>query len=442
MLKDVVNCEAGLAAAFVKMPAAKAQSQGFDKFMADMEKRSRDTAPELKERSDDRSRLPQVTRESSPRETQVWERYEAYPAADTEQSPELEEAEVVEDTAVEKESYEALEVVIVEYIAEAVQIPPVVVFELLAVTELEPEELGEPQAANKFLQYLLKVESPAELLTIPEYQESLKQLSEAVKEIAVTEAPPAEPKLALERLAGLVAELDEENRLVITEAEEEAEPFKVAARDEGSASRGSEENAEVSRFYEAAPIVQEAPEVMLQEAQPVEVTTAANPTTIETQAAAVQSAAQAAAASSAVPSQIMQQIVAHVKTIAPENFSELRLTLRPESLGDVSMRIAVQNGVVMALFVAESLRIKEIIESNFNQLRDALEEQGIAVSELFVSVNGDENAEEQLNQFLKARQEALRRLQRAAGLVSDVEEEEQAPIDPAIVLNNTVDFSA
>jgi flagellar hook-length control protein FliK len=140
----------------------------------------------------------------------------------------------------------------------------------------------------------------------------------------------------------------------------------------------------------------------------------------------------------------LEQIVSKVKTVSAENFAELRITLRPEQLGDVSLRIAVQNGVVMALFVAESQRIKEIIEANFNQLRDALSEQGIEVSELFVSVNGEDSGSqmELMNQLPKAQQEAMRRLQRAAGVVAEVEEEEPAPVDPSIVLNNTVEFTA
>jgi flagellar hook-length control protein FliK len=47
------------------------------------------------------------------------------------------------------------------------------------------------------------------------------------------------------------------------------------------------------------------------------------------------------------------------------------------------------------MFVAENQRVKEIIEAGFNQLRDALEEQGISVAQIEVSVgNGDQNQNE------------------------------------------------
>jgi len=94
------------------------------------------------------------------------------------------------------------------------------------------------------------------------------------------------------------------------------------------------------------------------------------------------------------------------------------------------------------MFVAENQRVREIIESNFNQLRDSLEEQGIQVSQLSVSVS-DQDAEERMNQFLKAQQESMERMRRAAG-VGNVDETETEPqaVDPASVLLNTVDFSA
>jgi flagellar hook-length control protein FliK len=92
------------------------------------------------------------------------------------------------------------------------------------------------------------------------------------------------------------------------------------------------------------------------------------------------------------------------------------------------------------MFVAENQRIKEIIEANFNQLRQALQEQGIEVSQLSVSVS-QEDAEERMNQFLKAQQENMRRLQRLAGMAEVEEEAEVMPVtDPT--LENTVDYRA
>ena len=90
------------------------------------------------------------------------------------------------------------------------------------------------------------------------------------------------------------------------------------------------------------------------------------------------------------PQNVMEQIVSHMRFEVRGDMAEIRIQLRPEHLGEVSLRVAMQNGIVVAQFVAESQRVKEIIESNFNQLRDALEQQGINVAEIEVSVSQGE----------------------------------------------------
>jgi len=443
MIKEVAIPEVGLIRPASNRRSNQGSSQGFDRFMTDLENRnSPNTAPEPRERVD---RSQETSRGQEPPL-----REEARPSSEDElPTQEVAETEVTTNESAPAEDEQEVELdieippVIVEVLAEAVQVPPKVVYEVLAAAEVEPEELTEAPAANKFLQVLLKVESPVELLTLPEYKEALKQLCKAVEE--VVEAPvPKEAKPALERLSGLVASVDEQNNLVISiEAEETEEETPELMQGRQDNTRGEARGQEVqASTEEAAPVVYDAPDVMLNDGQTTDAPAAVSPIAAAPQAAAVQTAAPVSAPVTADPVQVMQQIVSHVRSVAPENFAELRMTLRPEHLGDVTMRVSVQNGIVMALFVAESQRIKEIIESNFNQLRDALAEQGIEVSELFVSVNGDQSSEEQLNQFLKAQQEALRRL-RNASLGNVIEEEaEPAPVDPALVMNNTVDFSA
>lgn len=91
---------------------------------------------------------------------------------------------------------------------------------------------------------------------------------------------------------------------------------------------------------------------------------------------------------------IANQLVKGMKVeLNLSNTSEIKIMLRPESLGEVSLKLATDNGVITAQFVAESQRIKEIIESNFNMLRNALAEQGVEVSSLEVSVRQDNNGQ-------------------------------------------------
>lgn len=90
-------------------------------------------------------------------------------------------------------------------------------------------------------------------------------------------------------------------------------------------------------------------------------------------------------------SDVIAQIMEKLKVSVKPDLSEVRILLRPEQLGEVSLKIATQNGIVTAQFIAENQKVKEIIESNFNQLRDMLSEQGVDVGALEVNVsNGDE----------------------------------------------------
>jgi hypothetical protein len=66
--------------------------------------------------------------------------------------------------------------------------------------------------------------------------------------------------------------------------------------------------------------------------------------------------------------------------------SELKVTLKPESLGEVTLKLLSDNGILTARFTAENQRVKEIMESNFNSLHGSLSEQGIVISQLSVSV--------------------------------------------------------
>ena len=324
---------------------------------------------------------------------------------------------------------EEMEAEIVKTVSEIVHLPYEQIAGKLKEVEIKPQELAKPQEANKFMQAVLEVESPYELLAKPEYPQMLKDVAEAVKQLV-------EPQPEYEKISGMVVETDEDNQLIIKAPE--AAPQAETADLTTLISTPREPRQTASQQY-VPPVAEEAfvPETPVDTNRPnLAVNQAPQPIQqVPLEAAPVQAATPAA---SADPVQVMQQIMARVNTISAEGFAELKMTLKPESLGDVSLRIITQNGVVMAMFVAESQRIKEIIESNFNQLRYALEAQGIEVSQLFVSV-GEDDSQQQMYEFLKAQQEAMRRLQRASGVLNEAEE---VAVEEEILIDNTVSFTA
>ncbi|MDR1914594.1 MAG: flagellar hook-length control protein FliK [Clostridiales bacterium] len=91
---------------------------------------------------------------------------------------------------------------------------------------------------------------------------------------------------------------------------------------------------------------------------------------------------------------VLKQIVDTFKTDIKNNVSEMRIALKPETLGDLTMKIVSDNGRITAKFIAESQRVKQIMEADFNILKDTLAKQGLNVTQISVSV-GQERKEYQ-----------------------------------------------
>ncbi len=65
--------------------------------------------------------------------------------------------------------------------------------------------------------------------------------------------------------------------------------------------------------------------------------------------------------------------------------SEAKLMLFPEHLGQVDVRITMQNGILTATFQTDTVMAKDMLESQMAQLRAALQAQGLNVDKLEVS---------------------------------------------------------
>lgn len=92
---------------------------------------------------------------------------------------------------------------------------------------------------------------------------------------------------------------------------------------------------------------------------------------------------------------VLKQITEKVEVNILEDKSEMLIKLKPDNLGKVTMQISVENGNISAKFLAESQKVKEILESNMQELKDQLAKQGMALQEMSVSV-GSDNRERQM----------------------------------------------
>ena len=145
--------------------------------------------------------------------------------------------------------------------------------------------------------------------------------------------------------------------------------------------------------------------------------------------------------------EIINQIVQKMKAgIIKENISELKITLKPDYLGEVSLKVISENGIVSAQFNAENQKVKEIIESNFNQLKDMLNEKGIEVSEISVSV--DDKQQENMRNFSKAQNKSSKRINNIieSADFEEIEKEAEANkaeyLDEGVVLETNINYTA
>ena len=83
--------------------------------------------------------------------------------------------------------------------------------------------------------------------------------------------------------------------------------------------------------------------------------------------------------------QIVEKAALHLKN----RQSELRLNLKPDFWGQVRMRIITENHRVTLKIATEFLAVKDIIENNIHQLKTDLQNHGLEINSLDVSVNKD-----------------------------------------------------
>ncbi|MFI3201682.1 MAG: flagellar hook-length control protein FliK [Eubacteriales bacterium] len=148
---------------------------------------------------------------------------------------------------------------------------------------------------------------------------------------------------------------------------------------------------------------------------------------------------------------ILKQLVEYIKINANPTVTELEIQLQPASLGTVNVQVALQDGQLTAQFRAESEIAKEVIESQMVQLRDTLQENGLKIQAIEVTVATHE-FERELDQHEPNQEQdeqtnsSKRRVNLNLGDLEDLEEilseEEQLAVEMMKENGNTVDYTA
>lgn len=86
--------------------------------------------------------------------------------------------------------------------------------------------------------------------------------------------------------------------------------------------------------------------------------------------------------------QIIEQVVQKAQIQLKPGQTEMRMHLKPEHLGELQMKLVVEDGKVTAQFLTNNNNVKETLENNLMQLKQNLQDQGIKVEKLSVLIGG------------------------------------------------------
>ncbi len=148
--------------------------------------------------------------------------------------------------------------------------------------------------------------------------------------------------------------------------------------------------------------------------------------------------------------EILRQVTDYIKVNVNADTTSIELKLHPESMGTVSAHVTSQNGAITAQFIVQNEAVKAALETQLVQLKDRLNEQGLKVESIEVTVEDHDLSRSFSNEFSEedANKNDFRRGRRQInlndleGLPEELTEAEQLAADIMTVNGNSVDYSA
>lgn len=87
---------------------------------------------------------------------------------------------------------------------------------------------------------------------------------------------------------------------------------------------------------------------------------------------------------------IVRQLVERIEITVTEDTSSFEMQLNPEHLGKINLQVAAKDGVVTAQIATENAAVKEVLESQIVTLKESLNNQGIEVEAVEVTIASHE----------------------------------------------------
>lgn len=107
---------------------------------------------------------------------------------------------------------------------------------------------------------------------------------------------------------------------------------------------------------------------------------------------------------------VMNQVIQGTKMSInlSDQGSEILVKLNPKNLGNVSLKMAFDKGALLAQIQVENQTVKGIIESNLDDLKNALRGEGYEIGELDVSVNKENTGEQEQQSFSRNKRQQVK----------------------------------
>ena len=88
---------------------------------------------------------------------------------------------------------------------------------------------------------------------------------------------------------------------------------------------------------------------------------------------------------------VIEQIVDKAKITINDFKQEIKISLKPEILGELILKMEVEKGNLLTKIMVDNYRTKELIEANLYQLKQEMKENGLEIKtfEVFVGTNED-----------------------------------------------------
>ncbi|GBU23129.1 hypothetical protein R80B4_03045 [Fibrobacteres bacterium R8-0-B4] len=91
--------------------------------------------------------------------------------------------------------------------------------------------------------------------------------------------------------------------------------------------------------------------------------------------------------------EVIRQISEKLNNAVRSGANEIRMTLRPEAMGEVRMSLRIQGDVVFARMQVENKQVKAIVESNLQSLKDSLNRQNLEFGAIDVEVGANSDGD-------------------------------------------------